>query len=57
MGRPDRGVVVITGGGSGIGLAIADTLIRDGWKLLIADLSGLALDTPKPNWARTAKKP
>jgi NAD(P)-dependent dehydrogenase (short-subunit alcohol dehydrogenase family) len=47
MGRPDRGVVVITGGGSGIGLAIADALIRDGWKLLIADLSGLALDTAK----------
>jgi NAD(P)-dependent dehydrogenase (short-subunit alcohol dehydrogenase family) len=43
MDMTDRGVAVVTGGGSGIGLAIAEALIGEGWKLLIADLSADAL--------------
>ena len=39
----DRGVTVVTGGGSGIGLAIARALLHDGWKVLIADVSAEAL--------------
>ena len=39
----ERGIAVVTGGGSGIGLAIAKALRSDGWKLLIADLSSDAL--------------
>jgi NAD(P)-dependent dehydrogenase (short-subunit alcohol dehydrogenase family) len=43
----DRGVAVVTGGGSGIGLAIAEALVDEGWKLLIADLSAEALDAAR----------
>ena len=35
----DRGVAIVTGGASGIGLAIAKALLGDGWKLVIADLA------------------
>jgi NAD(P)-dependent dehydrogenase (short-subunit alcohol dehydrogenase family) len=43
----DRGVAVVTGGGSGIGLAIAEALLGEGWKLLIADLSADALSAAR----------
>ncbi len=45
----DRGVAVVTGGGSGIGLAIAHALLRDGWKLLIADVSADNLEAARAN--------
>src|SRR6202171_5751550 len=35
----DRGVAIVTGGASGIGLAIAKALLGEGWKLILADLA------------------
>jgi NAD(P)-dependent dehydrogenase (short-subunit alcohol dehydrogenase family) len=35
----DRGVAIVTGGASGIGLAIARALLADDWKVMIADLA------------------
>jgi NAD(P)-dependent dehydrogenase (short-subunit alcohol dehydrogenase family) len=40
----DRGVAIVTGGASGIGLAIAKALLGEGWKLLIADLAAKPLE-------------
>lgn len=48
----DRGVAIVTGGASGIGLAIAKALLGDGWKLVIADLAPDRLDA-----ARTELEP
>src|SRR5947208_3040667 len=35
----ERNVAIVTGGASGIGLAIAKTLLGEGWKLILADLA------------------
>jgi len=35
----DRGVTIVTGAASGIGLAIAKALLGEGWKLILADLA------------------
>jgi NAD(P)-dependent dehydrogenase (short-subunit alcohol dehydrogenase family) len=43
----DRGVAIVTGGASGIGLAIAKALLGDGWKVIIADLTRTALDAAR----------
>jgi NAD(P)-dependent dehydrogenase (short-subunit alcohol dehydrogenase family) len=43
----DRGVAIVTGGASGIGLAIAKALLGDGWKILIADLAQGALEAAR----------
>jgi NAD(P)-dependent dehydrogenase (short-subunit alcohol dehydrogenase family) len=43
----DRGVAIVTGGASGIGLAIAKALLADGWKILIADLAQGQLDAAR----------
>ena len=40
----DHGVAIVTGGASGIGLAIAKALVGEGWQVLIADLTRPALD-------------
>jgi len=40
----DFGVAIVTGGASGIGLAIAKALVGEGWKVIIADLTRPALD-------------
>jgi hypothetical protein len=43
----DRGVAIVTGGASGIGLAIAKALLGDGWKLVIADLASGPLEAAR----------
>jgi NAD(P)-dependent dehydrogenase (short-subunit alcohol dehydrogenase family) len=43
----DRGVAIVTGGASGIGLAIAKALFGDGWKIVIADLAQGPLDAAR----------
>jgi NAD(P)-dependent dehydrogenase (short-subunit alcohol dehydrogenase family) len=43
----DRGVAVVTGGASGIGLAIAKALLADGWKIILADLAQGPLDAAR----------
>jgi NAD(P)-dependent dehydrogenase (short-subunit alcohol dehydrogenase family) len=43
----DRGVAIVTGGASGIGLAIAKALLGEGWKLIIADLAQDPLDAAR----------
>src|SRR6201989_2591660 len=52
----DRGVAIVTGGASGIGLAIAKALRGDGWKLVIADLAPGPLEAARAQldlgWAR-----
>src|SRR5712691_2959526 len=48
----DRGVAIVTGGASGIGLATARALLADGWKIMIADLTPAGLET-----ARAALEP
>jgi NAD(P)-dependent dehydrogenase (short-subunit alcohol dehydrogenase family) len=45
----DRGVTIVTGGASGIGLAIAKALLGEGWKVIIADLAEGPLDAAAPN--------
>jgi len=43
----DRGVTIVTGGASGIGLAIAKALLGEGWKIIIADLAQGPLDAAR----------
>jgi NAD(P)-dependent dehydrogenase (short-subunit alcohol dehydrogenase family) len=43
----DRGVAIVTGGASGIGLAIAKALLGEGWKIVIADLAQGPLDAAR----------
>jgi short chain dehydrogenase len=43
----DRGVAIVTGGASGIGLAIAKALLGDAWKIVIADLAQGPLDAAR----------
>ncbi|MCX7322577.1 MAG: SDR family NAD(P)-dependent oxidoreductase [Hyphomicrobiales bacterium] len=43
----NQGVAIITGGASGIGLAIAKGAVGEGWKVLLADLTQPALDAAK----------
>jgi NAD(P)-dependent dehydrogenase (short-subunit alcohol dehydrogenase family) len=43
----DRGVAIVTGGASGIGFAIAEALLADGWKLILADLAQGPLDAAR----------
>jgi len=42
-----KGVCIITGGASGIGLAIAHALLADGWILILADLKPDALESAR----------
>src|SRR3981081_2337138 len=43
----DRGVAIVTGGASGIGLATARALLADGWKIMIADLTHAGLEAAR----------
>ena len=43
----DRGVAIVTGGASGIGLATARALLADGWKVMIADLTHAGLEAAR----------
>jgi NAD(P)-dependent dehydrogenase (short-subunit alcohol dehydrogenase family) len=43
----DRGVAIVTGGASGIGLSIAKALLGDGWKLIVADIAQGPLDAAR----------
>src|ERR1700710_2856195 len=43
----DRGVAIVTGGASGIGLAIARALLGDGWKVIIADIAEASLEAAR----------
>lgn len=41
----EQKVALITGGAGGIGQATAETLLRDGWRVVLHDLPGEALET------------
>ena len=43
----ERGVAIVTGGASGIGLAVAKALLSEGWKLILADLAQGPLDAAR----------
>ncbi len=43
----DRGVALVTGGASGIGLAAARLLLHEGWRVLVADLLTENLDAAR----------
>lgn len=40
----ERGVAIVTGGASGIGFAAVRELLREGWRVLVADLAEANLD-------------
>ena len=42
MSRPPT--ILVTGGASGIGLAIAKALLEEGWRVVVADLDEASLD-------------
>jgi NAD(P)-dependent dehydrogenase (short-subunit alcohol dehydrogenase family) len=44
MGKRAPGTVLITGGAGGIGLAAAKRFAKDGWRILLSDLSAERLD-------------
>ena len=46
----------VTGGGSGIGLAIVRTLLDDGWRVVAADLVPESLDQARHNLAGRAER-
>src|SRR6202161_3958781 len=48
----DRGVAIVTAGASSIGPAIAEALLGDGWKLIIADLAQGPLDAARAELER-----
>ena len=43
-----KGTVFVTGGASGIGLAIARSLLDEGWRVVIADRAQGNLDKARP---------
>jgi 2-dehydro-3-deoxy-L-rhamnonate dehydrogenase (NAD+) len=51
VGRFSGQIAVVTGGGSGIGLAVAQRLASEGAKVSVWDISGSALDSIGTEWA------
>lgn len=48
--RFENKAAVVTGGASGIGLAIVRRLISEGARAIVADFSLAALPMPAPRW-------
>ncbi len=46
----EAGVAIVTGGASGIGLATAERLIGDGWKVAVLDLDPKSLAAARERW-------
>jgi NAD(P)-dependent dehydrogenase (short-subunit alcohol dehydrogenase family) len=42
-----RGAVIVTGGASGIGRAVVEAVTAEGWRAVVLDLAGPALDTAR----------
>lgn len=52
----DPGVVIVTGGASGIGLAAVRALVQEGWRALVADLAPDGLDRARSELAGHADR-
>lgn len=51
-----EGSVIVTGGASGIGLALVEDLLNDGWRVIAADIGEAALDAARARLAAHGDK-
>ncbi len=51
-----EGSVIVTGGASGIGLALVEDLLNDGWQVIAADIGEAALDAARTRLAAHGDK-
>lgn len=49
---PYNASVLVTGGASGIGLALAEHLLAEGWRVIVADIAPSALEAARTHLAR-----
>ena len=54
MASIDNGLVVVTGGGAGLGLAIVDAMAAHGWRLLICGRDGERLAQVADRWSNVS---
>lgn len=47
----DQASVLVTGGASGIGLALAEALLAEGWRVVVADVAPAAVDAARAHLA------